>query len=103
MSIITKKAGKKRYTFSICTDEILPNGRHKYINGPYFLTKKEAKEAEAVVLAQLQSGTYVAPSKLTVNELLDLYSSTKADLRPSSIASIKSFTNRVARHYFRLM
>lgn len=100
MSIITKKAGKKRYTFSICTDEILPNGRHKYINGPYFLTKKEAKEAEAVVLAQLQSGTYVAPSKLTVNELLDLYSSTKADLRPSSIASIKSFTNRVARHYF---
>lgn len=100
MSIITKKTGKKRYTFSICTDEILPNGRHKYINGPYFATKKEAKEAEAITYAQLQSGTYVAPSKITINELLDLYSSTKADLRPATIASIKSFTNRVAKHNF---
>lgn len=100
MSIITKKAGKKRYTFSICTDEILSNGRHKYINGPYFLTKKEAKEAEAVVLAQLQSGTYVAPSKLTVNELLDLYSSTKADLLPSSIASIKKLYQQSCKALF---
>ena len=70
MAIITKKTGKKRYTYSICTNEILSNGRHKYINGPYFATKKEAKEAEAIAVAQLQNGTYTAPSKLTINELL---------------------------------
>ena len=100
MAIITKKTGKKRYTYSICTNEILSNGRHKYINGPYFATKKEAKEAEAIAVAQLQNGTYTAPSKLTINELLELYSSTKADLRPATIASIKTFTNRVAKHHF---
>ena len=92
MSIITRKTGAKRYSYSICTDEIL---RHKYINGPYFATKKEAKEAEATALAQLQTGTYTEPTKMTVNELLETVIGLKAVLRPSSISSLNSFAKRV--------
>lgn len=95
MSIITRKTGTKRYSYPICTDEILPNGRHKYINGPYFATKKEAKEAEATALAQLQTGTYTEPTKMTVNELLETVIGLKAVLRPSSISSLNSFAKRV--------
>lgn len=97
MAIITKKGRPKPYSYSICTDEILPNGKHKYIYGPYFATKKEAKEAEAIAKAQLSQGIYIEPSKITVTELLDAFISTKSDLRPGSLQPMRSFAKRIGK------
>lgn len=95
MSIITRKTGDKRYSFSISTGKKNAQGKYEYVTGPYFATKKDAKEAETLVKADIQRGTYVAPTKLTVNELLETFLATKVDLRPSSITSLKSFVQRV--------
>lgn len=95
MSIITRKKGDKRFSYSISTGRKTPGGKYEYITGPYFATKKEAEEAEIIAKAQLQTGTYIAPCKLTVNELLEKFIDTKVELRPSSIASLKSFAKRV--------
>lgn len=95
MSIVTRKKGDKRYSYSISTGKKKADGQYEYITGPYYATKKEAKEAEAQITAQLQLGTYVAPSKITVNELLEKFIATKVDLRPSSITALNSFAKRV--------
>lgn len=97
MAIITKKGRPKPYSYSICTDEILPTGKHKYIYGPYFATKKEAKEAEAIAISQLSQGTYIEPSKVTVNELLDAFIASKSDLSPGSLYPMRSFAKRIGR------
>lgn len=95
MSIIKRKKGDKRFSYSISTGQKKADGTYEYITGPYFATKKEAEEAETIAKAQLQTGTYVAPCKLTVNELLEKFIETKVDLRPSSITALKAFAKRV--------
>lgn len=95
MSIITRKKGDKRFSYSISTGRKGVDGKYEYITGPYFSTKKEAEEAEIIAKAQLQTGTYIMPCKLTVNELLGKFIETKVELRPSSITALKTFAKRV--------
>lgn len=99
MAIITRKTGEKRYSYAISTGKKSYDGKYEYIYGPYFATRKEAKDAEILAKAEIKRGVYIAPSKITVNELLDTFIKSKIDLKPSTITALRSFARKAANHY----
>lgn len=68
---ITHKDGKARYRLVVDIG-VDADGKRKQITRT-FDTKKEAVAELSRIRHQLDAGTYVAPSKMTVNELLDMW------------------------------
>lgn len=93
MAIIERKSGSKKYSY------MFRDHNKKCIYGPYFTTKEEAKEAEALAKAAVLTGTYVPPTNLTVLEAIDRYLETKTELSESSKTGNQTYRRRIARHY----
>jgi len=64
---ITKRGGKYSYTIRI-PDPLTGKTKPKWVGG--FLTEQEAKVALAKAKVSLSSGSYVAPTKLTLEQFL---------------------------------
>jgi hypothetical protein len=68
---ITLDSGKTRYQFVIDVGQH-PDGRRKQLIRR-FPTRTEAKAEYVRISSQVNDGVFVAPSKLTVGQLLDRY------------------------------
>jgi integrase len=68
---VALKSGKVRYQFVIDVGQ-QPDGRRKQLTRR-FETRPEAKTEYLRITAELDKGAFVAPSKLTVDALLDKY------------------------------
>jgi integrase len=88
---ITLKDGTTRYRFvvDVGRDE---NGRRKQLTCT-FDTKKEAKAEYARITHQRNTGTLVVPSKMTVNELLDIW--VKAATRDVEEGTASNYENAI--------
>lgn len=86
---VTLQNGKTRYRFvvDVGRDE---NGKRKQITVTKD-TKREAQEEYARIVNQKATGSFVAPNKLTVSELLDMWLAKKArDLEPTTIRGYRN-------------
>ena len=93
MAVIEKKNRAKKYSY------MFRDHNKKCIYGPYFATREEAKEAEALAKAAVLTGTYVPPTNLTVLETIDRYLETKTELSASSKTANQTYRRRIAKHY----
>ncbi len=78
------------YRYSI-TDPVTGKRKQKEVGG--FRTRKEAEEAAKKILAEIQNGTYVEPSKITVEEYLyDFVENTlKNEVAPNTYEQRKAY------------
>jgi hypothetical protein len=65
---IVKRGGKYAIVIDLGRDPITSKRKQQWHSG--YRTKKEAEAARTELLYSLQTGTYVAPSKITVGEFL---------------------------------
>ncbi|PHE73276.1 site-specific integrase [Bacillus wiedmannii] len=70
-----KKTGKYYYTVDIGIDPLTGKRKQKKKRG--FITKKEAENALTKVLSEVNTGTYIEPSKLSYGEYLQDWFNTK--------------------------
>ncbi len=79
-----RKRGEKSYQIFISLGKDPKNGRYRYLNETLRGTRKEAKNRRADLLHQIDKGTFVAPSKLTLGEYLErwLNEYARANLAP---------------------
>ena len=83
------KQDAKRGTWYFVVDVAVANGKRQQLRRRGFATKKEAKDAEAAVIADQARGTFVRPSRVTLGAfLLDEWLPAKVGgLRPSTANS----------------
>jgi integrase len=88
------KRGNRWYvTVEMPRDPVTGRRRQKTHSG--FRTRKEAEAARVRILADMQRGEYVEPSKRTVGQFLDEWTkSTRATVRPSTWATNKALIDK---------
>ncbi|MFE2245293.1 tyrosine-type recombinase/integrase [Streptomyces lavendulae] len=91
ISKITLKDGTTRYRF-VTDGPRRPDGRRRQIRKT-FDTKKEARDELARIRHQSATGTYIVPTKLTVDELLDLW--LKSATRGVEEATASNYDNAI--------
>ncbi|MEV8392662.1 MULTISPECIES: tyrosine-type recombinase/integrase [unclassified Streptomyces] len=89
---IVLKGGKVRYRFRVDVGHY-PNGKRRQLTVTSN-TKTEAKAEYGRILHQKATGTYIAPSKMTVAEVVDLW--LKVTLKDVEAATGRSYINALA-------
>lgn len=67
----TFRKRNNKWEFTMYTGDRDATGKRERIYKGGFKTKKEAEKTVAIILNQLEKGTYVKPDKLTVSEYMD--------------------------------